>query len=93
MSIHISGCVKKSGEFTIASTCTLREAVELAGGIIDRSPFIPTGIITIKTKDIDKEVKTRKTVNFKKSPSVLDDEVINDNELLIIQADGDKLLK
>jgi protein involved in polysaccharide export with SLBB domain len=93
MSINISGCVEKSGEFIIASSCSLREAIELAGGIKNKPPFIPTGVITIKTKDSGKEVKTRKTINFIESPSVLDDEFINDNELLIIQTDGDELLK
>lgn len=93
MSIHISGCIENSGEFDIPLNCTLGKAIQLAGGIKDKPPYTPTGIVIIKTRNSEQDIKTRKTLNFLQSPSVLDNEIINDNEILIIQVNDEEFLK
>jgi protein involved in polysaccharide export with SLBB domain len=92
MSIHVGGCVENVGEYDTPPNCTLGQAIQLAGGIKDNPPYTPTGVITIKTKVSENVIKTIKTVNFLQSPSVLDDEIIKDNDILIIQLDGEKFL-
>lgn len=93
MNIHVSGCVVKAGEINAPSNCTLREAIELAGGINNNKNYQPTGIIVIRTRITGTKSELRKKVDFRITPSVLDGEIMQDNDIVIVQIDGEYLEK
>jgi len=92
MSTYIGGCVEKDGEYDLPINCTLRKALDIAGGIKTNGRYTPTGVITIKMKLPEKPAKQKKSVNFKEDLSILDKEIIKDNEIVIVQINGDKFL-
>ena len=55
--------------------------------------YVPTGIITIRTRGPGNQTRLRKTVGFKVSPTVLDVEKVEDKDIIIVQLDGDVLLE
>lgn len=88
MSISVTGCVNKTGNYDIQDACSLEEALQLANGIRYDTFFQPNGIILIKRKISNIKSKLIKEVNFIAEPQVLKKETVLDNYIIIVQLDA-----